>query len=135
MPALLGFILIAILLYVIVSLIIPTVAGVLASMLIGKTAKLDFDDTVSLAFYFYLIQSVLIGIVFILKNDPQSWWSMILYFLLGLIWPLPYSFMMFGADEVDFIAIGVLVCTFVITQLIAILIILKKARIETNTID
>ena len=136
MPAILGFVLFIFLIYLAVSFIIPTIAGVFATMVIGKTAKLEFEDTFALAIYFYLIQAVLFGLLMVFENDPQAWWSTLLYFLAGFIWPLPYSFILFGqtAGEDILVGVGLLACSFVITQLIAIMMILKKARAETDNL-
>ncbi len=135
MPVIFGFFLMVLIIYLMVAFIIPMVAIAISTVLVGKTAKLEPEDTILLAFYFYIIQSVLCGIGFIFENDPQAWWSAIFYFLVGFIWPLPYSFMMFGVAPVDAMAIGLLFCSFIIVQLIAVMTILKRAGAETEIID
>ena len=137
MPLILGFFVAVVIIYLSVAVLIPTFAGWLTSILIGKTAKFDKDNSLKLGVYYYLITGALYGIAAIYVEGTEGlviiWYMIVCIFL----WPFPMIFELFGimtGMSLQTIS-GIFVASFIITQLVAVHMILKKARADTENLD
>ena len=138
MPAILVFIFWIAVLYFVISMAIPTLTSYLATQMIGKAAKLDEEDRFTLSVQYYFITGGLLG-AYLALYHAEGLWSGIFNFVMGLLfWPLPVSFMIFGMfDESDDMGIlwGCIILGYLITQMLAVIKVLKRAKANSDDPD
>lgn len=120
---------------VIVAALIPIVAGVIATALLGRQAKLDAEDKIVLGFYFYLITSVIagyLGYVSAVEDNYGTFGIVLNTTLVALFWPIGVGLtwmnglMGSGGSETD--GLILMLSSFAITQAIAVLMVVKRAK-------
>jgi len=136
MPVIFGLVLIALVIYFLVSMIIPTIATTVAASFIGNKAKLDFDRKFTLATYYYFITGAFVGLAIITQSEETGIGWHIFEFLMGFfLWPLPVSFLLFGvATDGGLEIVLSLLSAFAVTQMIAVIMILKRTKRDTDKV-
>lgn len=130
----LGVFVIGILFVMLVVSVIPVLTGTIAIAILGKQAKLDQPNTVLIGGIFYLIMALYFGMTLVAGNDVSGFGA-VFYFLLGLVWPFPMGFVFLGMTNDGAQAWLLLAAAFATTQLIAVIMILRRAKqsVEADT--
>lgn len=113
--------------------IVPVLASIITSLILGKVGKLTLDQSVALGFYLYLIIGFLFGLA-TLANYESHWFLELCSFIgVMILWPLCIMYMEFGqADGGERLRWGVFIFGFVLTQMIAIFMIIKRSRLAAD---
>ena len=130
------FIIAPIIIFLMASFIVPAIASGITSSILGKSAKLDFDDKFSIAIQYYFICGFVFAVATILE-DTGSFLSEALIFIgMFLLWPIGLSFVFMDHDDGGAAMVwGGLGVAFAITQIICIFKVLKRARAGTENLE
>lgn len=113
--------------------IVPVLASVFTSLILGKMGKLTLDQSVALGFCLYFIIGLLFGLA-TLANYESHWFLELCSFIgVILLWPLCIMYMEFGQpDGGERLRWSVFIFGFVLTQMIAIFMIIKRSRLAAD---
>lgn len=121
--------LVAIGLILAVVMVVPLIASVIATSILGRAAKLEFDSGVALGFIFYLFMWLFMWLYMCGANDAGLLLA-IGYVFAALIWPLPVGYAMLGVTTGGTaVQVWLIVAAaFAATQCFAVMMILRNAK-------
>jgi|GEM_PF-4756867 len=136
MPALAPIIIAVLVIFVVALYIIPVVTAIITSLLIGKAGKLTEDQMFTVGFGFYFLAGFIYACMTLSFYDLEGFWAFASWVLIVIFWPIPIAFMDFhqpdGGMKLKLIAI---ILTFAITQLSAVIMVLHRAKKQTDKLD
>ena len=136
MPVLVPLIITLLVIYAIALYLIPAVATVITSLLIGKVGKLTENQMWNIGTLFYFLAGCIYACMTLSYYDLKGFWAFASWVLITLFWPIPIAFIDFhqhdGGMKLKLIAI---IVTFVITQLCAVIMVLNGAKQRIDKMD
>jgi len=133
MHAIILILLLVWLLIVMASIIIPSIAISVSSSFIGSKANLNDKDKLSLKIYFFIIGGTLFSLMTYFEEG-----SIMIAVMNFFLWPVALLLPLFGGLETTreyILVFGVVILTFVIVQIIAIIKILISANENTPNLN
>lgn len=136
MPFILPLLYALFLMWLLISLILPTVTTWLTMLILGKSAKLNDEEKFFIGCYFYGVMGLLFAGATVFSYDLSFGEGVWAFIGMLIFWPFTLGFMGFNQpDGGETITTGVIIASFVITQLIAIIMIVKRADKKTQDLD
>lgn len=136
MPTAIIAILLFIGVFLFVAFALPILAVNVATGIIGDRAKISEDEKFKLKLYFYFVTGAFVGLGISITSAEGPISFVFNALLAALIWPLGFTLQVTGSFDSEegssLVMYGSVFLGFVVTQLLAVRMILKRADKDTN---
>lgn len=136
MPAILIPFFVFLLVILTIAVLVPTLIGMFATAIVGKSAKLTAPEISYLKKYFYFVTGILVGVGIGLTEFQGPILFVFNTIITAFIWPLGFSLEVGGMFKEDagssLVMFGSVFFGFVLTQVKAVRMVLARADKATN---